>query len=173
MLRRHILKKLMKKSSKKTPQSFVPQLYQLCPPWLRRCLPSLSVAYMNEPRAELRGSVHDPKWSPTRNDPQNRPKHEANWSAYRLLSPIPRARSIQPKFQPFRPGKSSPPQKVDPFFRTFSGWTDPLSFGPKFPEILVEWIAPLSDPPIFSHSTLNDPEELIEWNGMTFNSRRC
>ena len=31
------------------------------------------------------------------------------------------------------------------FFRNFSGRldrTDPLSFGPKFPEILVEWIAP-------------------------------
>ena len=31
---------------------------------------------------------------------------------------------------------------MDPFFRNFYGWTDPLSFGPKFPEILVEWIAP-------------------------------
>ena len=39
-------------------------------------------------------------------------------------------------------GKSGPPQMVDPFFRNFSGWTEPLSFGPKFPEILVEWIAP-------------------------------
>ena len=120
MLRRQILKKLMKKSSKKTPQSFVPQLYQLCPPWQRRCLPSLSVAYMNEPRAELRGSVHDPKWSPTRNDPQNRPKHEANWSAYhRLLSPIPRARSIQPKFQPFRPGKVVHLKRWTRFFEPF------------------------------------------------------
>ena len=24
-------------------------------------------------------------------------------------------------------------------------WTDPLSFGPKFPEILVEWIAPINE----------------------------
>ena len=30
--------------------------------------------------------------------------------------------------------------------------TDPLSFGPKFPEILVEWIAP--DPQITSHLRL-------------------
>ena len=37
-------------------------------------------------------------------------------------------------------GKSGPPQKVDQFFRLDR--TDPLSFGPKFPEILVEWIAP-------------------------------
>ena len=41
-------------------------------------------------------------------------------------------------------GKTGPPQKVDPFFRNFSSWTKPihLSFGPKFPEILVEWIMP-------------------------------
>ena len=41
--------------------------------------------------------------------------------------------------------KTDPPQKVDQFFRNFSAWTepDPLSFGPKFPEILVEWIAPI------------------------------
>ena len=40
--------------------------------------------------------------------------------------------------------KSGPSQKVDQFFRNFSGrnGTDPLSFGPKFPVILVEWIAP-------------------------------
>ena len=48
------------------------------------------------------------------------------------------------KIQPSPTGKRGPPQKVDLFFRTFSGLdrTDPLSFGPKFPEILVEWIAP-------------------------------
>ena len=41
-------------------------------------------------------------------------------------------------------GKSGPPQKVDPFFSKIFRLdrTDPLSFGPKFPEILVEWIAP-------------------------------
>ena len=51
-----------------------------------------------------------------------------------------RARSIQPKFQPARPGKSSPPQKVDPFFSKIFRLdrTDP------FPEILVEWIAPIN-----------------------------
>ena len=32
-------------------------------------------------------------------------------------------------------GKSGPPQKANQFFRTFP-------VGPKFPEILVEWIAP-------------------------------
>ena len=86
-------------------------------------------------------------------------------------------------------GKRGPPQKVDPFFRNFSGWTEPihwvldrnfrkvwlngsrprttskggpvfsklflldrtfpLSFGPKFPEILVEWIAPIVLPDQF------------------------
>ena len=39
--------------------------------------------------------------------------------------------------------KSGPPQKVDPVFRNFSvGPNRSLRFGPKFPEILVEWIAP-------------------------------
>ena len=45
--------------------------------------------------------------------------------------------------------KRGPPQKVDPFFRNFSGWAEPIHwvlagalFGPKFPESLVEWIAP-------------------------------
>ena len=37
-------------------------------------------------------------------------------------------------------GKRGPPQKVK-LFRLDR--TDPLSFGPKFPEILVEWIAPV------------------------------
>ena len=45
------------------------------------------------------------------------------------------ARSIQPKFQPVRPGKVSKLFLLDR--------TDPFSFGPKFPGILVEWIAPL------------------------------
>ena len=41
-------------------------------------------------------------------------------------------------------GKIGPPQKVDPFFSKLFRLdrTDPLSFGPKFLEILVEWIAP-------------------------------
>ena len=38
--------------------------------------------------------------------------------------------------------KRGPPRKVDRFFGNFFGWTDPFSFRPKFPEILVEWIAP-------------------------------
>ena len=44
------------------------------------------------------------------------------------------------KIQTGPTGKSGPPQKVDQFFPLDR--TDPLSFGPKFPEILVEWIAP-------------------------------
>ena len=72
-----------------------------------------------------------------------------------------RARSIQPKFQPVRPGKvgrdpfNQNSDRSDREKRTTSKGgpvfsklfrldrTDPLSFGPKFPEILVEWIAPL------------------------------
>ena len=40
--------------------------------------------------------------------------------------------------------KSGPPRKVDRFFGNFFRLhrTDPFSFRPKFPEILVEWIAP-------------------------------
>ena len=35
------------------------------------------------------------------------------------------------------------PQKVDPFFRNFSGWTEPIHWvlDRNIPEILVEWIA--------------------------------
>ena len=42
-------------------------------------------------------------------------------------------------------GKIGPPQKVDPFFRNFSGWTEPIHWvlDRNIPEILVEWIAPL------------------------------
>ena len=42
--------------------------------------------------------------------------------------------------------KSGPPQKADQFFSTLFRLdrTDPLSFGRKFPEILVEWIAPFA-----------------------------
>ena len=54
------------------------------------------------------------------------------------------ARSIQPKFRPVRPGKSDH-LKGGPIFSKLVRLerTDPLSFGPKFPEILVEWIAPI------------------------------
>ena len=49
------------------------------------------------------------------------------------------------KIQTGPTGKSGPPQNF--FGPVFSKLfrldrTDPLSFGPKFPEILVEWIAP-------------------------------
>ena len=55
------------------------------------------------------------------------------------------ARSIQPKFPNGPTGKSGPRQKVDYFFpKLFRlDQTDSLTFGPKFPEILVEWIAPV------------------------------
>ena len=56
------------------------------------------------------------------------------------------ARSIQPKFQPVRSGKLVHLKRSTRFFETFPVGrerTDPLSFGPKFPEILVEWIAPI------------------------------
>ena len=52
-----------------------------------------------------------------------------------------RARSIRLKTVPTGPtGKSGPPQKLDQFTRNFFRLdrTDPLSFGPKFPEILVQ-----------------------------------
>ena len=54
------------------------------------------------------------------------------------------ARSIQPKFQPVRPGKDGTTSKGGPVFSKLFRLdrTDPLSFGPKFPESLVEWIAP-------------------------------
>jgi len=41
----------------------------------------------------------------------------------------------------FQNEKSGPPRKVDPLFRNFSVWTEPIrpfSFAPKFPEILVD-----------------------------------
>ena len=42
-------------------------------------------------------------------------------------------------------GKIGPPQKVDQFFRNFSGWTEPIHWllDRNIPDILVEWIAPL------------------------------
>ena len=51
------------------------------------------------------------------------------------------ARSIQTKFQPVRPGKEDHLKRwTRKLFRLDR--TDPLSFRPKFPESLVEWIAP-------------------------------
>ena len=53
------------------------------------------------------------------------------------------ARSIQPKFQPVRPGKEDHLKRWTRFSKLFRlDRTDPLSFGPNFPESLVEWIAP-------------------------------
>ena len=53
------------------------------------------------------------------------------------------ARSIQPKFRRVRPGKEDHLKRWTSFSKLFRlDRTDPLSFGPKFPEILVEWIAP-------------------------------
>ena len=52
-------------------------------------------------------------------------------------------RSIQPKFQPVRPGKEDHLKRWTRFSKLFRlDRTDPLSFGPKYPESLVEWIAP-------------------------------
>ena len=56
----------------------------------------------------------------------------------------PRARSIQPKFQPVRREKRTTSKGGPVFSKLFRlDRTDPLSFGPKIPESLVEWIAPL------------------------------
>ena len=53
------------------------------------------------------------------------------------------ARSIQPKFQSVRRGKEDHLKRWTRFSKLFRlDRTDPLSFGPKFPESLVEWIAP-------------------------------
>ena len=51
--------------------------------------------------------------------------------------------AIQPKFRPVRLGKEDHLKRWTSFSKLFRlDRTDPLSFGPKFPEILVEWIAP-------------------------------
>ena len=57
------------------------------------------------------------------------------------------ARSIQPKFR-LSDGEKWSTSKGGPVFsKPFQlDRTDPLSFGPKFPEILVEWIAPQPRP---------------------------
>ena len=39
-----------------------------------------------------------------------------------------RAQSIQPKFPTGPTGKSGSPQKVDQFFRSFSGWTEAIQW---------------------------------------------
>ena len=69
-------------------------------------------------------------------------KQEKNLSDW--LSPREHgARSIQPKFQPVRPGKVVHLKRWTRFSKLFRlDRTDPLRFGPKFPEILVERIAP-------------------------------
>ena len=38
--------------------------------------------------------------------------------------------------------------------------TDPLSFGPKFPEILVEWIAPLKKAFTSNHQSLEGADKI-------------
>ena len=69
---------------------------------------------------------------PTRLDRNRKPRVKSLW-----------ARSIQPKFQPVRPGKRTTLKGGPVFSKLFRlDRTDPLSFGPKFPESLVEWIAP-------------------------------
>ena len=49
------------------------------------------------------------------------------------------------KIRPVRPGKVVHLKRWTRFLKLFRlDWTDPLSFGPKFPEILVKWIAPFN-----------------------------
>ena len=42
--------------------------------------------------------------------------------------------------------------------------TDPLSFGPKFPEILVEWIAPYELTLLTYVSSFLSPEPVVSWS---------
>ena len=70
------------------------------------------------------------------------------WSEWSI-----RARSIQPKFRNRSDREKWSTSKGGPVFSKFFRLdrTDPLSFGPKFPEILVEWIALyVYDPPALS-----------------------
>ena len=52
---------------------------------------------------------------------------------------------VNQNFRPIRPGKVVHLKRSTSFIETFPVGpnSDPLSFGPKFPEILVEWIAPI------------------------------
>ena len=53
------------------------------------------------------------------------------------------AQSIQPKFRLIRLGKVVNLKRGPVFSKLFQlDRMDPLSFGPKFPEITVEWIVP-------------------------------
>ena len=57
--------------------------------------------------------------------------------------PTLRAQSMQPKFRPVRLGKVVDRKRWTSSSQLFQlDRMDPLSFGPKFPEILVEWIVP-------------------------------
>ena len=50
--------------------------------------------------------------------------------------------------------------KGGPVFSKRLDQTDPLSFGPKFPEILVEWIAPMVPASFSSSRILKSPNAL-------------
>ena len=57
--------------------------------------------------------------------------------------PTLRAQSMQPKFRPVRLGKVVDRKRWTSSSKLFQlDRMDPLSFGPKFPEISVEWIVP-------------------------------
>ena len=74
------------------------------------------------------------------------------------------AGSIQPKYQPVRPGKVVHLKRVTRFSKLFRlDRTDPLSFGPTFPEILVEWIAPIIKEQHLKdrHAKISIPGQLI------------
>ena len=61
-------------------------------------------------------------------------------------------------------GKSGPPQKMNPFFETFPvGPNRSIEFSPTFPEILVEWIAPIIREQLLKglHAKISIPGQLI------------
>ena len=74
----------------------------------------------------------------------NIPSDRARFQPGKIIGTL-EARSIQPTFQPVRPGNWSN-SKGGPVFSKLCRLdrTDPLSLGPKFPEMLVAWIAPWS-----------------------------
>ena len=67
-------------------------------------------------------------------------KKSKNWHFSTGVNPW--ARSIRPKFRPVRPKKDDHLKRWTRFLKLFRlDRTDPLTFGPKFPKSLVEWIA--------------------------------
>ena len=70
------------------------------------------------------------------------------------------AQSIQPKFRLVRLGKVVNLKRGPVFSKLFQlDRTDPLSFVPKFPEILVEWIVPNTSSHSQDNFTINPQRE--------------